>query len=133
MSMVVQLIDKGEPVENAELAVFINGECRGAAACNDGLYYLLIAGEGSGQPMEIRAFINGEIRTLVTSLTYSSDGNIGTPWEPFVIDLDNLTGIEDIKTAQRKDTWFRLDGIRLNGNPKQRGVYIRNGQKRVIN
>lgn len=133
MSMVVQLIDKGEPVENAELAVFINGECRGAAACNNGLYYLLIAGEGSGQPMEIRAFINGEIRTLVTSLTYSSDGNIGTPWEPFVIDLDNLTGIEDIKTAQRKDTWFRLDGIRLNGNPKQRGVYIRNGQKRVIN
>ena len=133
MSMVVQLIDKGEPVEDAELAVFINGECRGAAACNNGLYYLLIAGEGSGQPMEIRAFINGEIRTLVTSLTYSSDGNIGTPWEPFVIDLDNLTGIEDIKTAQRKDTWFRLDGIRLNSNPKQRGVYIRNGQKRVIN
>jgi hypothetical protein len=91
MTMVIRLMDGDAVLDNYEVAAFIDGECRGAtwAHEDDGLYYLVIAGEGSGQPLEIRGAVDGEVMTLCTTLTYSSDGNVGTPWEPFVIDVND--------------------------------------------
>lgn len=101
MSMVVSLVRGGEALTTAELGVFIGGECRAAATSKGGLYYLLISGQGSGQPMEIRAAINGNIQVVSNNLTYTSDGNIGTPWAPYVIriidlNLDGKTDISDM-------------------------------------
>ena len=45
------------------------------------------------------------------------------------------TGIIDIKDEAiniKNDTWFSLDGRRLQGKPTQKGVYINNGKKVVI-
>ena len=91
MTMVIRLTDGDAALDNYEVAAFVDGECRGAtwADEDDGLYYLIIAGEGSGQPMEIRGAVDGEVMVLCSTLTYSSDGNMGTPWEPFVIDVRN--------------------------------------------
>ena len=114
MTMVILLTNDGTPIADAEVAAFVDGECRGAAvATTDGelpLYYLLIAGEGSGQPMQLRAYIGGlasepDIRdgstmTLSADLTFSSDGNIGTPWEPFVIDISEVLGIISMFNVQ---------------------------------
>ena len=51
MSMVIALKDGEQSVDTCEVAAYIGGECRGATRANGGLYYLIIAGEGSGQPL----------------------------------------------------------------------------------
>ena len=79
------------------LAAFIDGECRGAIrAGEEGLYYLVISGEGAGQAMSIRTMMDGEITTLDNTLTYISDDHVGTPWEPYVIQLNPTEDIETV-------------------------------------
>ena len=140
MAIVILLTASGEPIADAELGAFIDGECRGVAFADvaEGdlqapLYYLLVAGEGSGQPMEIRAGIGGTVMTVCNTLTYSSDGSIGTPWEPFVIDINDPSGINDIRWTMDNGVWYTLQGIRYGTKrPTSAGVYLYNGQKIVI-
>ena len=133
MAIVIMLSDGGQPVTTSEVAAFVDGECRGAAFATDDLYYLLVAGEGSGQPMETKAVIDGSVRTVCTSLTYSSDASIGTPWEPFVIDIGNATNLSTLNSHLEDGIWYTLQGIRYGTDkPKQPGVYIYNGQKTVV-
>ena len=130
MALVIMLTADGEPIVQEEspieIAAFIDGECRATALpdVDDGLYYLLVAGEGSGQPMEIRANVGGNVYTICTTLSYSTDGSIGTPWEPFVIDCP-AAGIETVQSPTADGQWYTLQGIRLNTRkPNASGVYI---------
>lgn len=148
MTMVVLLTNGGMPVADAEVAAFVDGECRGAAiATTDDeqpLYYLLIAGEGSGQPMQLRVYIDGSIITLSADLVFSSDGNIGTPWEPFVIDISDALSISSVEDVDGSPSaWYSLQGIYLGTTkPTKPGVYFfrttkdrlqgKNGRKIVI-
>jgi hypothetical protein len=90
MTMVIELRNGGMTVDTCEVAAFIDGECRGATHALDGLYYLTIAGEGSGQQVEIATCIRGRIVTIDSSTMYANDMNIGTPWEPYVINLNRF-------------------------------------------
>ena len=133
IGIVIMLTDGSRVITDAEVAAFIGSECRGAAFADEGLYYLLVAGEGSGQPIEIRANVNGSIKTVCTILTYVSDGSLGTPWEPFVIDINDLTGINDIRVPVSDGVWYTLQGIRYGTTrPTKSGVYLYNGKKVVI-
>ena len=134
MSMVIRLIEGGYAVTDAELAVFVDGECRGTAFADGDLYYLLAAGEGSGQSMELRISIGGKTVTIDSSLTYSSDSSIGTPWRPYIIDLNgSVTGIADRmgKIADDAD-WYTLQGFKLDHRPTQPGVYLHGRRKVTI-
>ena len=47
--------------------------------------------------------------------------------------LFETSGVLTMTTSdQPSDTWFTLDGRRLNGRPQQRGVYIHAGRKTVV-
>jgi hypothetical protein len=130
MTMVVQLTNGGIPVADAEVAAFVDEECRGAAVATideeQPLYYLLIAGEGSGQPMQLQVYLDGNIITLPTDLIYFSDGNIGTPWEPYVIDISDALGISSVEDVDgNPSAWYSLQGIYLGTTkPKKPGIYI---------
>ena len=134
MTMVVQITDGEATVDTCEVAVFIDGECRAATRAIDGLYYLIIAGEGSNQPMEIVTCLNDRIVLLDNSHVFVSDDNIGDPWSPYVIDLQHLPdGISDINADDYDpDAWYTLQGFRLSGRPELPGIYIHNGQKVAI-
>ena len=135
MSMVISLKDGEQSVDTCEVAAYIGGECRGATRANGGLYYLIIAGEGSGQPLELRTCINGEMVVIDNTQTYISDVNIGTPWQPYVIDLSEvLTGISTIAAddADDDDDWWTLQGFKIGRKPTQPGVYIHHGNKVTI-
>ena len=135
MTMVIKLVDDEASVDTAEVAAFIGDECRGAIRANEkGLYYLVIAGEGSGQPIELCTIFDGEVLTLDRSLTFTSDANIGTPWEPYVIDLRRAVGIVDVTAMPSDDgVWYTLQGLRIGKQrPTTPGVYIFNGQKKVV-
>lgn len=135
MSMVISLKDGEQSVDTCEVAAYIGGECRGATRANGGLYYLIIAGEGSGQPLELRTCINGEMVVIDNTQTYISDVNIGTPWNPYVIDLSAvLTGISTIAADDADDDsdWWTLQGFKIGRKPTQPGVYIHHGNKVTI-
>jgi hypothetical protein len=137
MTMVIRLLAAdGSPVDTCEVGAFIGDECRGAArASSRGLYYLVISGEGSGQPMTLRSCIDGEIIDIDTSLMYVSDDNIGTSWEPYVIDLSEIrTGISTIAADDADDDsdWWTLQGFKIGRKPTQPGVYIHHGKKVTI-
>jgi hypothetical protein len=135
MSMVIALKDGEQSVDTCEVAAYIGGECRGATRANGGLYYLIIAGEGSGQPLELRTCINGEMVVIDNTQTYISDVNIGTPWNPYVIDLSEMrTGISTIAADDDNDNsdWWTLQGFKIGRKPTQTGVYIHHGKKVTI-
>ena len=108
MTMTIRLMDGEEVVDTCEIAAYIGGECRGAVrAHTDSLYYLVIAGDGAGQPMELRTVINGEEIVIDKTLTFVSDNHIGTPWEPYVIQLNPVEGIEDVLSDDVRSTKVR--------------------------
>ena len=131
MTMVIRLVADNAVVDTCEVAAFIGDECRGAVKATNGLYYLVVAGEGSGQPMTIRTCIDGEIVTIDDTQQFVSDDNIGTSWEPYVIDIINHVGIGTIAidNLDDDDDWWTLQGIKLPRKPLQPGVYIHRGKK----
>jgi len=137
MTMVIRLLAAdGSPVDTCEVGAFIGDECRGAArASSRGLYYLVISGEGSGQPMTLRSCIDGEIIDIDNSLMYVSEDNIGTSWDPYVIDLSKVrTGITVVNGSADDDDsdWYTLQGFKIGRKPTQPGVYIHHGRKVTI-
>ena len=42
------------------------------------------------------------------------------------------TIISPAKIAERADAWYTIDGVKLNGKPNVKGLYINNGRKVVI-
>ena len=136
MTMVILLKDGETVVDTCEVAAFVGDECRGAArASSNGLYYLVIAGEGSGLPMTLRTCLNGEIIDIDNTQQFVSDDNIGTSWAPYVIDLSNLpSGIYNITADDTDDDgdWWTLQGFKIGCKPTQPGVYIHHGQKVTI-
>ena len=69
-------------------------------------------------------------------MTYISDVNIGTPWNPYVIDLSEvLTGISTIaadNADDNDDDWWTLQGYKIGRKPTQPAVYIHHGNKVTI-
>ena len=130
MTMAVQLRMAGEVVDTCEVAVFIDDECRAATRADGGLYFLIISGQGSGQTLDIRTYLRGRIRTIDATQHFVADDNIGTPWEPYVIQLPEvITDIDDLPAHDTTDRWYNLQGIKLDRRPTRHGVYIHNGKK----
>ena len=69
------------------------------------------------------------------ALTFTTDMNIGTPWNPYVIDLNEIrTGISTIAADDddNDSDWWTLQGFKIGRKPIQPGVYIHHGNTVVI-
>ena len=86
--------------------------------------------------MTLRSCIDGEIIDIDNSLMYVSEDNIGTSWDPYVIDLSRfLTGIIAVDGSPTDDDdsdWYTLQGFKIGRRPTQPGVYIHHGEKVVV-
>ena len=132
MTMVIQLRSRSGIVDTCQVAAFIDGECRGEARADGGLYYLVVMGEGGMQTMELKTCFYNKIVTIDTSQSYTSDANIGQPWAPYVIDVSAFeVGITDVEAAptDNGNGWWTLQGLKLDNRPGKAGVYIHNGKK----
>ena len=50
-------------------------------------------------------------------------------------DGEETTGILEVSAKSNEvkdDVWYSLDGVRLNGKPTQRGMYINKGKKILV-
>ena len=135
MNMIAVVKKDGMQIETAEVAAFVNGECRGAIECMDGYYFLTILGSSADDQdamVEIRVRIDGEEYT-VASQPFVSDALFGSLDEPYVLDVD-ATAIRtvNIDGAADDDEWYTLQGQKLSRRPMQQGVYIHHGQKVTV-
>ena len=49
--------------------------------------------------------------------------------------FDEATGVETINNSQLTiniDGWYTINGVKLNGKPTEKGIYIVNGRKVVV-
>lgn len=134
MNVIAVIWKDGLLTADAEMAAFVNDECRGAVGSNSYYYFLTILGSSADDvdsTVELRVRVDGE-EYIVDYLSFVSDNIIGTLDEPYVIDLDAIgirqTGVD----ADDEGEWYTLQGLKIGRKPTAPGVYIHNGRKVVI-
>ena len=138
--MSVRVVKDGKPMENAQLGLFVDEECRAAAITdNMGVAYLTIPGDEEA-PMIFRLTLDGEIAQAAETMTFTPDAIYGSPINPVVINLDNATGIGSAQSSTfNAQSVYDLSGRRVessmfNGQRSvlKSGVYIINGEKKAV-
>ena len=127
----------GQERDDAEIGAFIDGECRGAISHNNGYYFLTAMGsseEDSQKKMELRVYVDGEEYVADDTLPFISDAYYGSLDDPYVLDLDGLTGITVVSGSAADDDsdWWTLQGFKIGRKPTQPGVYIHRGHTVTI-
>ena len=112
--------------EGDRLVAYGGSETRGMVeASEDGTFFLTI-GKGEDKSIGFAIERDGEIvATASMQLPYIDNDVKGTLDEPTAIRFIDLNTLES-------DGWYTLQGIRLQGKPQQRGVYIHNASKVTI-
>lgn len=130
-SMTVVATAGGVDVQPGDLLSAYRGSelCGVAKADEEGVFYLNIGDTdndaGTGLTFSLE---RDEEIIAVTSrpqMNYTADAAEGRPDMPTVI---NFLAAEQMDT----DGWYTVSGIRLNGKPSQKGIYIHGNQKVII-
>lgn len=133
MNLVMRIVSGGQSVTDATVKAYIDASLRGETEAIEGFYYLTIAGNSTDTGKKITLVINidgEELTADLTDVSYSNDLIQGSCNKPYVLDLDNLSGIVSVKADSKSDSeMFDLQGRRLGVKPAH-GVYIlRNRQQ----
>jgi len=140
-TMSVSASVEGFDLEDGDrIVAYANGEAVGEASVLSGSaaetaepLYITIGGD---KRANIRFAIErgGEIVAASGSvMTFEADDVVGTPDEPFAISFDtDPTGIRLVTGDFEEGKWYTVNGVQLPARPKQKGVYIYNGDKVVI-
>lgn len=75
-----------------------------------------------------------EVRPFEAYTVHRQENSYPAPRYVPLMEIGGTTGIDTMENVRGKmdDVWYTLDGLKLQGKPKQKGVYIQNGQKVVV-
>ena len=137
MTILATLQKNGEPIADAEVAAFIDNECRGTIKGKDGRYFLTVLGvsaEDTRKPITLKAWIDGkEYDINDMGFYFASDASYGSFVDGLVqLTINVATGINSITADDDCADWYDLQGRKLNGKPMKNGVYVSKGNKVVI-
>lgn len=110
-----------------------SGEILLGLQLSEGATYSIALNVPSGSPAEAVTLIDQKenTETLLNDAAYTFHANAGTLNNRFVIRLGNATGIQSVAVSQQQmEQLFDLQGRRI--NHPQKGIYIKNGQKFVV-
>ena len=129
--------EEGEQLIDAEVAAFIDGQCRGSVKGENGYYFLAVLGnpsEDTNKSVKLRAWVDGvEYDITIKSIFFSGDATYGSFSDGLVhLVLGSQTGISNVVADDEEATWYDLSGRKLNGKPTKKGVFIKNGKKEVV-
>ena len=138
MTMTAQVKMDGRMLTDAEIGVFTNdGECRTTATISEnGRAYIVIPGDEGCQLM-FQVAVGGKIFHAAQTVNYEVDAVYGSYSQPFVIDLNDVTGISEVENRQNiEKSVYDLQGrkvskSKLSNSKLHKGIYIVNGQKKV--
>ena len=80
-------------------------------------------------------FVKANDGTLAAGLAYLPRTFEGGEAKELSLTFDDLTGIRTIDNVENtvdNDAWYTVNGVRLQGEPATKGVYIHNGKKVVV-
>ena len=110
MTVIAKVYDGNNLQYSAEVAAFVGEECRGVATSDEnGFVCLTIAGEGAGDKVVFRVLVDNEIHTIKQTITYEDDAIVGSIRQPYVIQLDATTEVEN--TTISSAHIYAYDGI----------------------
>jgi len=96
-------------------------------AADDNIYYMT-----SGNTLKHTA----KDRTLKSCRAYFDFTESATTGREFVLDFgegESTTGIFQMpEETKGSDAWYTIDGMKLNGEPTKKGVYINNGKQVIV-
>ena len=131
--MAAKVVAEGSSLTGVEIGVFADGECRTAAVTGaDGVAYLTIPGDESCE-LTFRVAIGDVVVEAPLTVTYETDAVYGSPRHPVTIDLGDVTSIDTVNGEPFTiDQLYDLTGRKLESIRLQKGVYIHNGQKKIV-
>ena len=98
MSIVARVMNGDEAVHGVEVGIFAGEECRGVATEEEGYWFITVAGdEPTLLTIKVYDPATETITILTQSLQYTDDATLGTLAEPYIIQLQNAEGIEDVQ------------------------------------
>jgi hypothetical protein len=126
-----------ELTSSAPTGNYSNNDLKGGTTVADGYEaYTLSRGEDGTGDLGFYKFtgsLDGNKAHLELPINSSARGYIG-------FGEDGETGIEAVQTTPdpsslrrgNEDTWYSLDGRKMQGQPTKKGIYVRNGQKYIV-
>ena len=91
MALKVKLYDDVLTAGNITVAAYAGDELRGVAtakdATNPGMVYLTVYGDTAPEPLRFRVTFDGDSTDVAPGLDYSFNGVVGTPDEPYLLDI----------------------------------------------
>lgn len=131
--MAVKVVAEGNVLAEVEIGVFADEECRTAAVTDaDGVAYLTIPGDENCE-LTFKVAIGDMVVDAPLTVTYETDAIYGSPRYPMTIDLGDVTAIETVnREPLTTPQLYDLTGRKLESPKLQKGVYIHNGQKKIV-
>ena len=97
MTIVARVMNGTTVVENAEVGVFVDKECRAASAVDDNsLVFLTVAGETAGDSLIFKVIYEEDEYVINQDVVYAEDAAMGTLNNPYVIQLDPSNKVNDV-------------------------------------
>ena len=95
--------------------------------------YAITVGQARGNYAEGSVFEKGlrEVRPFEIYTVHHGQG-ARPRFIPITAQGNESTGIESIENNPAESSWYSLDGRKMQGQPKTKGVYIQNGKKVVV-
>ncbi len=95
--------------------------------CGVGNKGLLFLGTGSN-------FYYPSVTGLLNSFRayFLIDETVANAAKTIKLGFEDVTSIHSIDDSQGSGIWYSISGVKLNGKPSQRGIYINNGKKIVL-
>ncbi len=140
MVMTAQVMKDGVMLTDAEIGVFADGdECRATATTDEeGRAYITIPGDEACQ-LTFMVAVDGKVYSTKQTADYAVDAVCGSYSQPFVINLGDATGIEEIENGTLKigNAVYDLQGRKVVADKAanckmSKGVYIVDGKKKVM-
>jgi hypothetical protein len=89
MTMVAKVVNGNSVISGAEVGVFAADGCRSDEVSNsDGIVFLTIAGEGTGDKLTFKVYNGGSTTEVDQGLIYIDDATYGTMSAPYLIQMD---------------------------------------------
>lgn len=132
MTVIANVVDaQGNLLTGGELAAFDGDELRGNVRIDDDGFAWLTVGGKDVTTLTLRYCADdGTMTEFNDELRYITDGMVGTPAHPLVLSIGNATGIR-LTDADSEGMTYDVAGRRVI-YPTEPGVYIVNGEKKIV-
>lgn len=109
MNVIAIVMDGETVVHDAKVYVYAEQELRGQSTVTQKNYrhFITIHGENNGTKMRFEVDIDGKRVEIAKPVYFAKDVLVGTPSQPYLIQLDNTTSIDEIQISN-DDDWMNI-------------------------